>query len=795
MFTATVSAIAVSSTQIPFNIGVFNNTVNLNNTLYLSHPFTHIASNYSVNVFVNNDSIIQTTRSGINNYSLSLNYQNTLNTQTQILNSMFFNGSLYISTTSGLLVINQSGQTQTLDSLNTNFSNLNYVLSTSNDGLNVYVNTLSGIDDLQNNQTYLEGFNIFNSIIENNIIYAATNKGLISFNLNTNVAEVLSNTPTLNIQDYKGLLTASTNNGVQFFNTTLASIDSENSCFKTVFGSFLVQNSLFAATPQGVISFNNNCNVLDSNYSTSAYYSPDLNLGVFGTVNGFDVINFTPISGSFTSNIIGQNYPVVWSNYTSNSTGVVQVLARFENYTSSWTPWENFTPTEADYAQFQIQLQPSNTTTSISELNVNYLEITPPSLNITIQPETTNSNVTISIQSNKPVQNASAVMMQKNATTIIQLNKTSNYTLSGEYNVLKGLDGNATVEVQAWDYYQNEGVENASFIVDTTPPSVEATLNQSFYTSNSMASGIITPSETATIYFNSPQIEPSTIYFNSSLNNANNSFTLYIPQTLDGYYKINLTAVDDLGNVNNTFIAIPVHNPPTINAVLSNNTVPENFNVALKVNIVDSAPTTTEILFNNTLIPINNSYTFKANPGNYSFIINTTDSYNLSSNATMNFTVLNQNATLKFNYACNGSSVELNGNVTFENQYYPNKLFIPQTNTLIKNNGVFNTTITPSTNTINVSVLNSNINQQVYLPCLQTAKTVAAVTPISISKNKTQTPIQSQTSSGGPTINLPLLAGVLALAAVVYAVFKLSDKKTIYDLKYFLKDKKRKFKK
>ncbi|MCL5011305.1 MAG: hypothetical protein M1594_00180, partial [Candidatus Marsarchaeota archaeon] len=324
---ASIQAIGLASMQLPI-IGLYNNTANLNGIIYLSYPLTHVASDYSVNIFATNNSIIQTTKFGIYNYSINLEKQGATNIQTQILNSMPFNESLYISTTNGLLVINPNGQTvETLDSSNTAFTNLNYVLSTSTDGINVYANTLSGIDNLQNNQTYLQGFAVFNSIINNNIIYAATNKGLISFNLNTNSSEVLSNTPTLNIQDYNGILTASTNNGIQFFNTSLPNLTPENSCFKTVFNAFQIKNSIFASTPQGVIWFYNGCDTLDNDYSTSAYYYPYLNIGIFGTNNGFDVINFTPVSGSFIFNIVGQNYPVKWENYSLNSSGSVEMLA------------------------------------------------------------------------------------------------------------------------------------------------------------------------------------------------------------------------------------------------------------------------------------------------------------------------------------------------------------------------------------------------------------------------------------------------------------------------------------
>ncbi len=778
---AAVQAVGFASMQLPL-IGIYNNTINLNGTVYLSYPLTHIASDYSVNVFVTNNSILQTTKFGVYNYSLNLERQGVTNIQTQILNSMPFNESIYISTTNGLLVINSNGQTvETLDSSNTAFSNLNYVLSTSTDGVNVYANTLSGIDNIQNNQTYLQGFAVFNSIIINNIIYAATNKGLISFNLNTNSSEVLSNTPTLNIQDYNGFLIASTNNGIQFLNASLSDLTPENSCFKTVFNAFQIQNSIFASTPQGVVWFYNGCDVIDGDYSTSAYYSHYLNIGIFGTSNGFDVINFTPVSGSFIFNIIGQNYPVEWENYSLNSSGNVEFLARFSNDSYSWTPWQAFTPTESDYAQFQVQLQPSSETASISNLTVNYLEITPPIISVSITPLTTNSNITISMSSNKPLQNATAVVLQGNASTILQLNKTNNYTFTGSYKVFKGLDGNATVEIQGWDYYQNEGFAKSSFIADTTPPSVYAVLNQSFYISGSVAYGSITTSKPSLISFNS----------SSQVVYANNSFTLLIPKTPDGFYYVNLTAVDALGNINNTYIAIPIHNPPVLNAWLSNNTIPENFNVTLKFNVIDSNSTKSYILLNNNSIPVNNSYNFSEPPGNYSFTLTSIDLYNLSNNLTMNFRVLNENASLEVSYACNGSSVELYGKVTLDNEYYPSEVWIPQANVLIKSNGSFNTIINPASNVINVSVLNSNINKEITISCLQNQP--VKTTQTTVVEKSQQGPTNSENSKNqGFNYSIPLLAGVIVFASIVYMVFKLSDKKFRYDLKYFLKDKHKK---
>jgi hypothetical protein len=321
----------------------------------------------------------------------------------------------------------------------------------------------------------------------------------------------------------------------------------------------------------------------------------------------------------------------------------------------SWTPWQNFTTTEADYAQFQVQLEPSTATPSVSGFTINYLEITPPTLSVTIQPTTTNSNVTISIQSNKPLENASAFIIQENSSTNITLQKNNNYTLTGEYNVIKGADGTAKVNIQGWDYYGNKGYANASFEVDTTPPSVYAEMNQSFYTSQSTASGNLTTSKPATVYFNT-----------TNVNYQNGVITVQIPPTPDGYYEINVTAIDSLGNVNNTNILIPIHNPPLINAILSNSTVPENFNVSLQISVYDSNSTTNEILFENKSIPINNTYNFSETPGNYSFIIKSTDTYNLSSNATLNFTVLNESANLQTQYSCNESQTIITGNVTLE---------------------------------------------------------------------------------------------------------------------------------
>jgi len=770
-----VQAVALTSMQLPL-VGFYNNTVNLNGVLYLSYPLIHVASDYSVNVFITNDSILQTTKFGVYNYSLNLQKQGFTSVQTQILNSMLFNDSLYISTTNGLIKINPAGQSETLDSSNTPFQNLNYVLSTSNDGLNVYANTLSGIDDLQNNQTYLQGFAVFNSIIKNNIIYAATNKGLISFNLNTNYSEVISNTPTLNVQDYDNILVASTNNGIQFFNASLQNLTPENSCFKTVFNAFPIENSIFASTPQGVVRFYNGCNILDNDYSTSAYYSPSLNTSVFGTSNGFDVINFTPVSGSFTFNTIGQNYPVIWENYSLNYSGVVEVLARFSNNSYSWSEWQDFTPTESNYAQIKVVLKPSNETSSVSNLTVNYLEITPPIINVSIKPLLTNSNITISVFSNKPVANATIIVVQKNTSTIIQLNKTSNYSLSGVYNVLKGLDGNASVEVQAWDYYGNEGFANASFNVDTTPPAVYAVLNQTFYTSESVASGEIKTSKPCTVSFNSPNV----LY-------SNNSFTVSIPETQDGFYYLNLTAVDVLNNTNNTFIAIPIHNPPVLNAWLSNSSVPANFNVSLKFTVFDSNATKTYVLFKNVSTPVNNSYNFSEPPGNYSFTLISTDSYNLSSNLTMNFTVLNENASLETSYTCNNSNVEVRGNVTLHGELYPSKILIPQTNTLIKTNGSFNVSVNPLSNVINISILDSNINKQITISCLQ--KPVPPLTNVENSLQKPLTPkIKNENLSPSNTQVLTLTAAII-LILIVYAAFKISDKKFRYDLKYSLKDK------